>query len=134
LEAANEARRAAARRLREALAEIDSLHAPATVAEGEDHVYHQFVIRTAERDALRKQLTALGIATGIHYPIPIHRSQAYAAECRGVDVAPNCSRLADEVLSLPIFPAITDAQIERIAVTLERCVIPSRDPLPTLSS
>ena len=134
LEAGNEARRAAARRLREALSGIESLMAPATVPEGEDHVYHQFVIRTAGRDQLRDRLAAAGIATGIHYPVPIHRSQAYAADRAEDDVAPNCSRQAKEVLSLPIFPAITDAQIERIAATLERCMVPSPDPIPALSS
>ncbi len=114
----NEARRGVARQLREALAGVDSLILPAPVAAHCDHVYHQFVVRVRSREAIRDALALQGIATGVHYPIPIHRSQAYASLAEDRDVAPVASRLAGEILSLPIFPSLKLEQIERIASTL----------------
>ena len=49
------------------------------VVTGGDHVHHQFVVRSSERDALRRHLGLAGISTGVHYPVPIHRSPAYRA-------------------------------------------------------
>jgi len=78
LDERNQARRLAADRLREVLLDSDSVIAPAPVAPDGDHVYHQFVIRTPRRDAVRDLLARQGIATGIHYPIPIHRPASQA--------------------------------------------------------
>jgi dTDP-4-amino-4,6-dideoxygalactose transaminase len=117
LDEQNEARRRAARRLRDALLDVEAVSLPAPVAVGADHVYHQFVIRTSDRDEVRALLTERGIASGIHYPVPIHRSEAYAALAEG-DAAPNAARLAEEILSLPFFPSISDGQIERVAGAL----------------
>jgi dTDP-4-amino-4,6-dideoxygalactose transaminase len=117
LDEQNEARRRAARRLRAALLDVEAVSAPAPVAVGADHVYHQFVIRTPRRDEVRASLAEKGIASGIHYPVPIHRSEAYEALGER-DVAPNAARLAEEILSLPLFPSITDGQIERVAGAL----------------
>ncbi len=114
LEQRNRARRQAADALRSALRGSQVI-APAAPAAGCDHVYHQFVVRTPERDELREFLAHEGIATGIHYPIPIHRSDAYRAGLPGRDVAPVASRLAGEVLSLPMFPGLGSDQIRRIA-------------------
>ena len=113
LEAANAARRRLAGRLRGALAG-SGLVLPAEVGPGEDHVYHQFVVRTRRREQLRRFLAERGIATGIHYPIPIHRSEAYRGLATGRDPAPVATRLAGEILSLPIFPAMRADQVERI--------------------
>jgi dTDP-4-amino-4,6-dideoxygalactose transaminase len=113
VDAANAARQRAAEQLRAVLAGCP-LIAPARADPGGDHVYHQFVVRTAQRDSLRRHLASQNVATGIHYPIPIHRSQAYVGISGEQDVAPVASRLAGEILSLPMFPGITPAQIERI--------------------
>ena len=113
LEGRNEMRRKAADALRLALLESD-LGLPAAPGNGCDHVYHQFVVRTPERDALKDFLAQAGIATGIHYPIPIHRSRAYRAVAGERDVAPVASRLANEILSLPMFPGMAPEQIQRI--------------------
>jgi dTDP-3-amino-3,4,6-trideoxy-alpha-D-glucose transaminase len=119
LERWNDMRREAADALRLALLESD-LGLPAAPGEGGDHVYHQFVVRTPERDALRDFLAQVGIATGIHYPIPIHRSRAYRAVAGERDVAPVASRLADEILSLPMFPGMAPEQIQRIGDAVSR--------------
>jgi dTDP-3-amino-3,4,6-trideoxy-alpha-D-glucose transaminase len=122
LERWNRARRNAAARLREALGEMDGMTPPPAATPDGDHVYHQFVIRVRKRDALRQMLGVQGVASGVHYPIPIHRSQAYGWTDSQCDVAPNASALASEVLSLPMFPTITNEQIERIATAVRECV------------
>jgi dTDP-3-amino-3,4,6-trideoxy-alpha-D-glucose transaminase len=130
LDERNQARRIAAGRLRDALLDVDSLIAPAPVAFGGDHVYHQFVIRTPDRDAVKEALARQGIPTGIHYPIPIHRSEAYASVAEGPDVAPCASALAQEILSLPISPSLSAQQIERIGAALRECALQVRDWMP----
>jgi dTDP-3-amino-3,4,6-trideoxy-alpha-D-glucose transaminase len=126
LEERNAERRRIARRLRSALAGAAVLIPPPVDGDG-DHVYHQFVIRAPERDRLRERLEQRGIATGVHYPIPIHRSEAYGALREGEDTAPNATMLAGEILSLPIFPSLSDEQIERIAAAVRECAA-SRGP------
>jgi dTDP-3-amino-3,4,6-trideoxy-alpha-D-glucose transaminase len=123
LDERNQARRLAADRLREALLDVDALIAPVAVASDGDHVYHQFVVRTPQRDAVRDLLARQGIATGIHYPIPIHRSEAYESLAEGDDAAPCATRLAQEILSLPMFPSLTREQIERIGDAVRECSI-----------
>jgi dTDP-4-amino-4,6-dideoxygalactose transaminase len=123
LDERNHARRIAAGRLREALLDVDSLIAPAPVAPDGDHVYHQFVVRAPQRDAVRDLLARQGIATGIHYPIPIHRSEAYESLAEEDDAAPNATGLAQKILSLPMFPSLTGEQIERIGDALRECSI-----------
>lgn len=113
LERCNEDRRRVAAALRETLMP-STLTLPPAPEHGCDHVYHQFVVRSSDREELRKHLARAGIATGIHYPIPIHRSEAYAALAGRRDVAPVAASLATEILSLPIFPGLRAEQIERI--------------------
>ncbi|MHB8233893.1 MAG: DegT/DnrJ/EryC1/StrS family aminotransferase [Solirubrobacteraceae bacterium] len=125
----NEARRLAAERLRHQLLDAHPLTPPAPTSPEGDHVYHQFVVRTPRRDAVREFLAARGIATAIHYPIPIHRSEAYAASAPTNDVAPCATRLAAEILSLPIFPGISAAQIAQIGEGLRDCVAHVHDPI-----
>jgi len=120
--------------LREALADVDSLILPAPVAPDGDHVYHQFVVRTPWREELRDLLARRGVATGVHYPIPIHRSEAYAAFGEGHDAAPCATALAREILSLPMFPSMTAEQVERIGDALRECTARSRDVVGTWSS
>jgi dTDP-4-amino-4,6-dideoxygalactose transaminase len=80
------------------------------------HVYHLFVVRTAQRDALQAHLAASGIETLIHYPVPIPRQPAlagqYPAEC------PVAARLCGEILSLPLHPALRDDEVDEIAAAV----------------
>jgi dTDP-3-amino-3,4,6-trideoxy-alpha-D-glucose transaminase len=79
-----------------------------------DHVYHLFVVRCAERDALRDHLAEQGVATGIHYPVPIHRTGAYAELGYGPGSLPVSESLADQICSLPIFPGMSDVELEQV--------------------
>lgn len=119
LEGWNEQRRRAADALRAAIGPLDALELPPPATPPTDCVYHQFVVRTAARDRLREHLSAHGIASGIHYPIPIHRSDAFAALNGHGDVAPVATKLATEICSLPIFPGISDAQIGAVADAIQ---------------
>jgi dTDP-4-amino-4,6-dideoxygalactose transaminase len=123
LDERNRARREVAERLREALGEAASMQLPAPVEPDTDHVFHQFVVRTARRDEVKELLAARGIASAIHYPIPIHRSEAYEALRDGEDVAPRATRLAGEILSLPIFPTMSEEQIERVGGALRAIAV-----------
>ena len=79
------------------------------------HVFHQYVIRLAERDALREALQAAGIGSGIHYPVPVHQQPAYSGRLAcgpsGLGVT---ERAAPQILSLPIYPQISDEAVDRI--------------------
>jgi dTDP-4-amino-4,6-dideoxygalactose transaminase len=80
-----------------------------------DHVYHLYVIRALQRDDLQAWLSLQGIATGKHYPTPIHLQPAYT--CLGYEKGSflEAEQHAEQALSLPIFPEMTTAQIERVA-------------------
>jgi dTDP-4-amino-4,6-dideoxygalactose transaminase len=89
--------------------------APAIAPDGE-HNFHLFVIRVANRDAVKNHLQQSGIQTGIHYPVPLHLTDAYQA--LGYPKAgsmPVTEKLAEEILSLPMFPELSSAQIEYTA-------------------
>jgi dTDP-3-amino-3,4,6-trideoxy-alpha-D-glucose transaminase len=110
----NEQRRQAGNVLRESLADCD-LTLPAPVAPNGDHVYHLFVVRTPDRDALRDHLGNADVASAIHYPTPIHLQPAYAGTASNPGELPVSEHLATESCSLPIFPSITDEELARIA-------------------
>jgi dTDP-3-amino-3,4,6-trideoxy-alpha-D-glucose transaminase len=132
LEDWSQARRLVADRLREALVDAEEIVSPPPAQLDGDHVYHQFVVRTPRRDVVREFLADRGIATGIHYPIPIHRSEAYEALVEECDPAPHATQLAEEILSLPIFPSMTEEQIGRIGTALRRCSTRIRDSVLAL--
>lgn len=90
-------------------------------AEGASSSHHLTVIQTAHRDKLRQSLAAEGIATGIHYPVPCHRQRAFLTE--KAPRLPVVERAADRILSLPMFPNLTDAQIERIVDGVARALV-----------
>jgi dTDP-4-amino-4,6-dideoxygalactose transaminase len=75
------------------------------------HVYHLFIVETEERDAMRDFLTERGIQTGVHYPIPIHLQEAYDDLRLRPGAFPHAERLAQETLSLPMYPELTEEQI-----------------------
>ncbi len=78
-------------------------------------VYHLYVIRTADRDGMMKHLKDAGIATAIHYPIPLHMQRAYSWLNYKAEDFPVASRVAAEIVSLPMFPQLTAEQQERVA-------------------
>lgn len=78
-------------------------------------VYHLYVVRTADREGLMQHLKQAGIGTGIHYPVPLHQQRAYAGLGYKNDDLPVCTRVAAEILSLPMFPQLTAKQQERVA-------------------
>jgi dTDP-4-amino-4,6-dideoxygalactose transaminase len=87
------------------------------------HVYHQYVVRVPERDAWRAALTEAGVQTGVHYPIPVHLQPAYADLGYSSGDFPIVEQAAAEVLSLPMFPEMTDQQIESIATVFRAGVL-----------
>jgi dTDP-3-amino-3,4,6-trideoxy-alpha-D-glucose transaminase len=113
----NAQRRRAAAELRRALQGL-AVEAPATPVPGGDHVYHLFVVRSDERDLLRAHLTARGIASAVHYPVPIHRTEAYAHLGLEAGSLPVAEELATRGLSLPLFPGIEDAELRAVATAV----------------
>jgi dTDP-4-amino-4,6-dideoxygalactose transaminase len=79
------------------------------------HIYHLYVVQTEARDELQQHLTAAGVQTGIHYPVPVHLQPAYASLGHRAGDFPEAERQAARVLSLPMFPELTGEQIERVA-------------------
>jgi dTDP-4-amino-4,6-dideoxygalactose transaminase len=79
-----------------------------------EHVYHLYVIRTAQREKLQAYLQSRGISTGIHYPIPIHMQPACQHFGYQVGDFPITEQYAKEILSLPMYPELTDAQIQYV--------------------
>jgi dTDP-4-amino-4,6-dideoxygalactose transaminase len=75
-----------------------------------DHVFHLYVIRTQRRDALQTHLNQRGIATVIHYPVPMHLQAAYADLGYSRGAFPITERLSDEILSLPMYAELTAEQ------------------------
>ena len=75
------------------------------------HVYHMYVVRSRFRDALQSFLRSRGIAALVHYPVPIHVQPAYEGRLRGHDRLPETERAAREVLSLPMYPQLSDADL-----------------------
>ena len=78
------------------------------------HVYHVYAVRLAQRDAWRARLQEMGIQTGVHYPIPVHLQPAYRNLGYGTGDFPVAEAIAREILSLPMFPEMTDGQIEEV--------------------
>lgn len=82
------------------------------------HVYHVYAVRLRNRDATRAHLQQAGIQTGVHYPIPIHLQPAYRDLGYARGDFPVAERIASEILSLPMFPEMTSAQVEEVGVAV----------------
>lgn len=113
LEKWTEARRAVVRRYNELLADAD-VTTPHEVPWAR-HVYHVYTLRSRDRNALQSALTAEGIQTGIHYPVPVHLQPAYSDLGYQAGDFPQSEKAAAEVLSLPLFPEMTAQQIEAVS-------------------
>ena len=119
LDAANARRQAIAAVYDEALRHTSIRPPPRRANAG--HVFHLYVIRVQDRDAVQARLRAAGIGSGIHYPQPVHIQPAYrnrvalgTAACRETETA------ASQVLSLPLYPELTDEEVAEVAATLRR--------------
>jgi dTDP-4-amino-4,6-dideoxygalactose transaminase len=95
------------------------LRLPHTRADAK-HVHHLYVIETSDRDALRRHLTAVGVATGIHYPIPIHLQPAYHFLAHGTGSFPATEAGAARILSLPMYPDMPLAGVAHTAGWITR--------------
>jgi len=116
LEAANTRRQTLASRYDAALGST-TVRTP-TVARAARHVYHQYVIRAERRTDLIGWLRERGIATSVHYPVPVHQQPAYFGRLpvpRPLDIT---ERLAAEIVSLPMFPGLADSDAERVAAAI----------------
>ncbi len=92
-----------------------SVGCPRLPLEGE-HNFHLFVIKTRDRDRLRRHLGDLGVATGIHYPVPLHLTEAYQdLGYPGPGSAPRAEQLSKDILSLPMFPELENDEIDFVA-------------------
>lgn len=116
LDADNERRRAIAVEYAKAL-EAGTAR-PLSVLPDREHVYHLYVLEVDDREAFRGALEERGIQTLVHYPIPIHRQPAYQRLADGPVPLEVAERLCERVVSLPIYPELTDAEVDHVAAAL----------------
>ncbi|NUR29779.1 MAG: DegT/DnrJ/EryC1/StrS family aminotransferase [Catenulispora sp.] len=113
----NAARRAAAAYYDKLLADVEGVATPA-VLPGNEHVWHLYTVRVPARDAVLADLDAAGVGAGIHYPVPLHRTGAFATGAS----FPVAEDVAAHTLSLPLHPHLTRDQQERVAAALARAL------------
>lgn len=124
LEDNNRRRREIAARYQERFRANDRLRLPSS-AQDITHVYHQYVVRTQGRDSLRSSLAQNGVMTAIHYPVPIHLQPAYKDRIPLLVPLDNTERMAGEIVSLPMFPEMSDDAVDRVANLVNRLSMPS---------
>jgi len=108
-----EMRRKNAQKYNERLSDIEQVIVPLEL-QGVKHVYHLYVIRIKDRDKLQIFLKENGIGTSLHYPIPLHLTQAYAHLGHKKGEFPVAEKLANEILSLPMYPELTEDQVDYV--------------------
>ena len=108
-----EKRRENAEKYNKRLNDIEQVIIPSEL-ENVKHVYHLYVIRAEDRDKLQIFLKENGISTGLHYPIPLHLTQAYAHFGYKKGDFPVAEKLSNEILSLPMYPELTEDQIDYV--------------------
>jgi perosamine synthetase len=120
----NQARRKISERYRRELENVRDIILPPAEGSLERAVYHLFVIRTKLRERVKKRLSDNGIETGIHYPRPIHLQVPYRQKYGYSEGAfPLSESLSNEVLSLPIFPTLTEGEVVRICDSLKKSLV-----------
>jgi dTDP-4-amino-4,6-dideoxygalactose transaminase len=118
LDAGNAQRARLANRYLSGLAGIPGLRPPA-VAAGRGHVWHQFVVRTPQRGALKARLEAESILCGVLYPVPVYRQPGYAQS----DVLSVTEEACARVISLPLHPAMSDADVDRVVIAVRAALV-----------
>ena len=116
--------------VRRMLAELYKQLLPASIGRqaeppGYTHVYHLFVIRTQNRDALQAHLKEQGIGTAIHYPTPVHLQPFFAGLGYFRGRFPIAEKICNEILSLPIYPEMTEEQVEVVAAAITETLVPA---------
>jgi dTDP-4-amino-4,6-dideoxygalactose transaminase len=109
-------RRELARRYRAALGAVDAVSVPPELDAG--HVYHLFPVHSAQRDVMQAHLRSCGIETLIHYPIPISQQPAMAGQAPAD--CPVANRVCREIFSVPLYPSLADAAVDKIVEALAR--------------
>jgi dTDP-4-amino-4,6-dideoxygalactose transaminase len=128
LRAWNERRRAVAARYRELLDGVEGIELPPE-ADGEEHVWHLYVVQLDERQRVHDELEAADVQSAIHYPVPLHRSAALEGRVRVVGGCTVAERAAGRILSLPMFPHLDDESVVRVATAVRAALRqPERSP------
>ncbi len=115
----NAARRRAAELYTELLAGVDGVQTPSVLA-GNEHVWHLYVVQVERREKVVADLRRCGISAGVHYPVPIHLQPAFAHLGYAPGDFPVSERLSRAVLSLPMYPGITEDQVRAVAGAVAR--------------
>jgi dTDP-4-amino-4,6-dideoxygalactose transaminase len=121
LDSWTENRRSRAARYDAAFADTDAVR-PVVESPGRRCVYHLYVVRVADRDSLGGGLRERGIASGIHYPVPLHLQPAYDYLGHKKGDFPVAERCGAEIISLPMFPELTDEMVDTVAVAVKELV------------
>ncbi len=111
------ARQGHAARYDEMLADCDGVSTP-VIAEGNTHIYHQYTLRARDRDRLRKHLSEKGIATGVYYPLCLHKQECFASLGYAAGDFPVAEQAAAEVISLPVYPELAEEQVAHVAESI----------------
>ena len=114
----NAQRRSAAARYDEILADVSEIVTP-FAAPTSKSVYHLYVVRTKDRDALAEHLKTNGVHTGLHYPLPLHLQKCYRDWGYPEGSLPVTERVAREILSLPMFPGLSEEQQQQVGAAIE---------------
>ncbi|MDP7039117.1 MAG: DegT/DnrJ/EryC1/StrS family aminotransferase, partial [Myxococcota bacterium] len=91
-----------------------------SVAEHCEHVFHQYVVRSKQREALRAYLLEQGVQTGVHYPYALHQQPGYRTQVRVVGELERTEALIQEIVSLPVYPELSKSETLRVAEVLNR--------------
>ena len=117
----NEERRRLAQRYDEAFDSHglrEHVRTPAPVAEPNEHVHHQYVIRVRDRDALREHLASAGVGSAVYYPVPLHLQACFRSLGYSKGAFPVAERASEEVLALPMFPGLSESAAGQVVATI----------------
>ncbi len=124
----NGKRRHIAQKYRELLNEVEGLILPFEPSWSQA-VYHLYVIRVPDRQEMQNSMKAMGVGTGIHYPVPLHVQQAYQSLGYKNGDLPITERVSAEILSLPMYPQLSERQQAKVVDALKNCLIPRQQRL-----